>query len=1150
MKAAAAHFVVTEVLEPRNDAVATATPGHGKHCYVKIRRQCMTTYEVRNVLGELFGVRPDEIGYAGLKDMRAVSTQTFSLPRDKLLPWELRRPDALAAIAARICSDARLQVIGEPGWHMSKLRIGELVGNHFDIIVSDCDVSPADAAKRAAAISAHLKGSGWPNYFGPQRFGRAGVEHALRRGIALLQGRMNGNNQRRHAHAGALANLMLASMQSALYNEYLAERLSRGIFDVVHVGDLVSQPHSATKPRLVRAATSEADITDGVLAPAETDELRAFAISHTGPMFGACMAAPGCTPAALEAEIWTRWLPGIPLSKLRRAVLRGSRRVNRLPLPSDLIIEEATADHGLRLRFSLPRGAYATSLIREFTRCDDDAALGEADEDGEVAADLAEESVRVDDDAHIEVQLVPTPPDSRGLRVTSDPPHLTRRALKEVAAYITKHVAGAATTRLHVTTLAAGRFAYLAFEDKNESQAMLEPVQVALSILRDSTHAKKQMPTVARLLPLQACCHADLAEVRSALAILLQSTWPRGAKTFAVVLRTRKRASAKDRCVVEKDEWVRGLAAEVGVAIPQAAVNLSSPEITVHVEVILEVAVCCLSVLPGWAATNEYRLQSTTKADDEEVSSGHTPSCGELGTRLADDGRQWVLEVPCSAVQQVLSELAACSWTPQRWHQGNRHGTVVWRGESEGTRLLWLTHDGAIQLRQAELASEQGTEGCEVVRGLLSSREASVCRHVHPQPELPFRSTHALVPLPASGSMASVLESVRRLAGVGDEQSFSFCELFAGIGGFRIGLEAIGGRCLLASEWDSACCRAYVHNFGEDAHLIAGDVHELDFAAYKGVDLLVGGFPCQPFSALGPQSGLADPRGLLFRQIERFLREAHPRAFLLENVPGLLTSEDGKSLEAVVSALRAAGYMVTWEVVSAAPVTPQRRRRLYFVGYRQNKAEPAAAQAADAFAFPEMPELNVFFGDVAESDDMDEGSLSSRQFDGLRSACSKRGLHSVLLWDEQKAAPIVSHYGHDVSAGASQLRPQAAPRRPRLFTPRECLRIMGFPEAFALPAEEDTAMAADSDSGLPKPSLLSEPARRRAAYRMIGNAVCPPVIAAIAGSVMTNLDVSAGASVSHGGNARPASLREAGIKAAVGLMRCALPAVQKEQQAA
>ena len=130
---------------------------------------------------------------------------------------------------------------------------------------------------------------------------------------------------------------------------------------------------------------------------------------------------------------------------------------------------------------------------------------------------------------------------------------------------------------------------------------------------------------------------------------------------------------------------------------------------------------------------------------------------------------------------------------------GNRHGTVVWRGESEGTRLIWLTHDGAIQLRQAELASEQGTEGCEVVRGLLSSREASVCRHVHPQPELPFRSTHALVPLPASGSMASVLESVRRLAGVGDEQSFSFCELFAGIGGFRIGLEAIGGQSWLAN---------------------------------------------------------------------------------------------------------------------------------------------------------------------------------------------------------------------------------------------------------------------------------------------------------------------------------------------------------------
>ena len=568
------------------------------------------------------------------------------------------------------------------------------------------------------------------------------------------------------------------------------------------------------------------------------------------------------------------------------------------------------------------------------------------------------------------------------------------------------------------------------------------------------------------------------------------------------------------------------------------------------------------------------------------------------------DGLQWVLEVPCGSVQQVLELLAAHSWTPQRWHRGNRLGSVVWRSDSKDTRLICLTQNGATALK----SNEYGSERCPLVHSLCSCDAHRVRRCMHPQPERPFSSSHALAPLPASASrtLAAALEHVRHLAGVGDEHQFSFCELFAGIGGFRIGLEAIGGRCVLANEWDPACCQAYVHNFGEGARLIAGDVHQIDFTPFKGVDLLVGGFPCQPFSALGPQSGLADPKGQLFRQIERFLREARPRAFLLasllENVPGLLTSEGGSSLTAVVSALRAVGYAVRWKVVSSAPVTPQRRRRLYFVGICEHAMGPAPVattdgfeftegfEFTDGFEFPRLPELNVVFGDVSESD-LEAGSLSPRQFACLRSACSKRGLHAVLLWDDQKAAPIVSHYGHDVSAGASQLRPQTAPRLPRLLTTRECLRIMAFPEAFTLPPADFTLPPADftlppadftrppadplrgprADEGTasspppsfvseappsfvsdpppsfvseappsfvsdPPPSFVSEAARRRAAYRMIGNAVCPPIIAALAGSLLAHLEVPASAS---GGAEK---WREASIRAAVGLMRSALPA--------
>jgi len=572
------------------------------------------------------------------------------------------------------------------------------------------------------------------------------------------------------------------------------------------------------------------------------------------------------------------------------------------------------------------------------------------------------------------------------------------------------------------------------------------------------------------------------------------------------------------------------------------------------------------AVISGLTAGSSLRPRTLAAADAGTArdAMGKHASLDEIAdVESLHDGLQWVLEVPCGSVQQVLEFLAAHSWTPRRWHRGNRLGSVVWRSDSKDTRLIWLTQNGATALKSNEHRSER----CTLMHSLCSCDANRLRRCMHPQPERPFSSSHALAPLPASAcrTLAAALEHVRHLAGVGDEQQFSFCELFAGIGGFRIGLEAIGGRCVLASEWDPACCQAYVHNFGEDANLIAGDVHQLDFAPFQGVDLLVGGFPCQPFSALGLQPGLADPKGQLFRQIERFLREARPRAFLLENVPGLLTSEGGSSLTAVVSALRAVGYAVRWEVVSSAPVTPQRRRRLYFVGIREQRhlehamgpspnTTPVAATddfVFDAFEFPRLPELNVVFGDVSESD-MEAGTLSSRQFEGLRSACSKRGLHSVLLWDDQKAAPIVSHYGHDVSAGASQLRPQTAPRLPRLLTIRECLRIMAFPEAFTLPPADFTLPPADStlppadplrgpraDEGTafpPPPSFVSEAARRRAAYRMIGNAVCPPIIAALAASLLAHLEGPASAS---GGAEK---WREASIRAAVGLMRCALPA--------
>lgn len=221
-------FVVTEIAEP-----CSAQGAVHKHCVLTLRRTGMTTEAVRHSLSQLFGVSPDEIGYAGLKDACAVATQSFSLPRDRLLPLSLRcEHGGLESIVSRIASDARLEVVGEPSWQQSKLRVGQLVGNHFDIIVSACDCAPSEALQRCAAIASALSQSGWANFYGPQRFGKS-LEHAVRRGVQLLCDRMGERSRQRHAHAGWLGSLILSGLQSFLFNCYLAERIRRGHFEEV-----------------------------------------------------------------------------------------------------------------------------------------------------------------------------------------------------------------------------------------------------------------------------------------------------------------------------------------------------------------------------------------------------------------------------------------------------------------------------------------------------------------------------------------------------------------------------------------------------------------------------------------------------------------------------------------------------------------------------------------------------------------------------------------------------------------------------------------------------------------------------------------------------------------------------------------------------
>ena len=327
------HFVVEEIplYEPS---------GEGDHLYVNLTRRGWNTRDVVLALARVFGLAADDIGFAGLKDRQALTTQTFSL---------LRVPTEDAAI--RITGELPFQV----NWvsrHRNKLRTGHLLGNRFAIFIAGA--SP-DALPRAAAVAAALHTCGIPNFFGAQRFGQDGDNAA--RGRDVLLGR--GPRQR------WLRRFLISAFQSELFNHYLAQRISLGAFDHLLAGD-VAKKH----------ATGGLFVVEDL--EREQPRFAAGEISFTGPLFGTKMKAAADAAAALEAEILAQ--ADLPAQAFKKADVDGGRRLGRLLLDHiEIEASDLGADNGgLWLRFTLPKGAYATIVLREFMK--NDIVLGEEDE--------------------------------------------------------------------------------------------------------------------------------------------------------------------------------------------------------------------------------------------------------------------------------------------------------------------------------------------------------------------------------------------------------------------------------------------------------------------------------------------------------------------------------------------------------------------------------------------------------------------------------------------------------------------------------------------------------------------------------------------------------------------------------------------------
>lgn len=341
------HFLVEEI-------ALYAPQGEGQHLYVNLTKVGLTTKEVQEQLARLFRLRPAEVSFAGMKDKHARTTQTFSLnvghqPSDKAQAF-------VAESIQRIRDNLDVEVHWAD-FHRNKLRLGHLLGNRFIITITNLEMSLEEAVARSQAIVEAMARHGVPNYVGPQRFGASGSN--VRQGMAMLLGE-------RSVQARWLRRLLATAYQSYLCNRYLARRVEMGAFAHLLTGDIAKK----------HATGGMFEVTD---AAVEQPRYEAQEISFTAPMYGPKMWAATGEAGELEAQILAE--NPVTLEHFGAAGVEGTRRLGRLLLP-DCKVEANEALQGVTISFALPKGAFATTILREVMKVDETqlSAIDEEDE--------------------------------------------------------------------------------------------------------------------------------------------------------------------------------------------------------------------------------------------------------------------------------------------------------------------------------------------------------------------------------------------------------------------------------------------------------------------------------------------------------------------------------------------------------------------------------------------------------------------------------------------------------------------------------------------------------------------------------------------------------------------------------------------------
>ncbi len=270
--------------------------------------------------------------------------------------------------------------------------------------------------------------------------------------------------------------------------------------------------------------------------------------------------------------------------------------------------------------------------------------------------------------------------------------------------------------------------------------------------------------------------------------------------------------------------------------------------------------------------------------------------------------------------------------------------------------------------------------------------------------------------------------------------NFTFIDLFAGIGGIRLGFESVGGKCVFSSEFDEDACKTYEANFMEHP---AGDITKIEASSIPDFDILLGGFPCQAFSIIGKKEGFANETcGTLFFDIERILKEKKPKAFMLENVRNLTAHDKGNTFRIIRTHLEALGYTVYSKVLNALDYgVPQKRERIIIVGFLDNVQ----------FSFPEPVDVSKrkTLSDILEPTVDRKYYVRDEIRESRLARLKDKDFPKPYISHENIAGSITPHpYSSALRAGASAnyilINDE---RRP---TERELLRIQGFPDSFKI----------------------------------------------------------------------------------------------------